>query len=89
MKLIDTFVITEVANDFVAIPTGAAADMFHGILRLNATGADIVRGLQEGLTVEEIAQKLVEDYDGVDLPSAKKCTEDMIEKLRAAGLVTG
>lgn len=88
MKLIEEMVITELADDFIAVPTGDAAEKFHGVIRLNSTGADIVRGLQEGLSVDEIAEKLVADYDGVDLDTARKCTLEMIEKLRDAGVVT-
>ena len=88
MKLLDYIFVTKLGNEFVAVPTGAAAAVFHGVIRLNVTGKDIFQGLIDGLSVEEIAAKLVEDYDGVDLATAKKCTEDMIEKLRGAGLVT-
>ena len=88
MKLTYDMIITEIGDDYAAVPTGAAADAFHGIIRLNETGRDIWNGIAEGLSEEEIAERLVELYDGVDKDTARACTEETVKKLRAAGFVT-
>lgn len=65
MKIKEGFVLREVAGQAVVIATGEASKTFHGMVKLNGTGADIWRGIEEGLSEREIADKLVAEY-GVD-----------------------
>ena len=44
MKIKKGFVIQEVAGQWVAVATGAAAKEFTGIVKLNATAAHVSRG---------------------------------------------
>lgn len=87
MKLISGMTVTEVAGEYIAVPVGAAAEQFKGIVRLNGTALDIWKGLEEGKSEDEIAQLLVDSYEGVDLPKAKESTHAMIEKLIEGGIL--
>ena len=87
MKVKDGFVLTEVGDDIVAVPTGDAGEEFHGIIRLNDTAAFIWRGVSEGLTAEQIAERMCSEYDGVDIDTALDCTRTMIEKLKSDGIM--
>ena len=86
MKIKQGMVLCEVAGSFVAVPTGEALSDFSGVVHLNKTGRDIWNGVANGLSAEEIAAKLVEDYDGVTFEEAKKCTDEIIAKLLSEGL---
>ena len=59
----------------------------YPILRLNESGAIIVRGLVDGLSPEEIELQLIAEYEGVDAVTAKRAVADVIEKLRNEGLL--
>lgn len=87
MKIRDGFVLTEVADDYVAVPTGDAADCFCGIVRLNDSGAAIFSALQKGLDQSQIAQKLVEKYQGLDSEKALASVNAVVNKLREAGIL--
>lgn len=48
MRIKDGFVMRDVAGQAVVIATGEASKDFHGMVKLNETGAVIWRGLEGG-----------------------------------------
>ena len=87
MKIKEGFVLREIAGQTVVIATGEASKTFHGMVKLNGTGRDIWQGLAKGLSQEEIAQGLVDKYDGVDLDKAREDTARLIGKMEEAGFL--
>lgn len=87
MKIKEGFVLTSVADDYIAVPTGATAESFKGIIRLNDTGAVIFRGLQEGLDESQIVKRITDQYDNVDLERARSAVDDIVNKLRESGIL--
>ncbi len=55
------------------------------MLRLNETGKDIVEGLQNGLSNEQIVSRLMEEYE-VDEDTATKSVERIIRQMLDAGI---
>lgn len=86
MKIIEGMVLTPVGNDWVAVPTGEAADALHGVVRLNKTGKVVWDGLAEGLTKEQIVDSLTERFE-VDDETAGAAVEAAMAKLADAGLL--
>ena len=88
MKIKQGFVMRDVAGQAVAIATGEASKSFHGMVKLNDTGAVIWNGIEKGLDEAEIAEQLVARYD-VEVGQALKDVESFIARMRDAGLVEG
>lgn len=86
MRIKQGFVLREVAGRAVVIATGEASKAFHGMIKLNATGADIWRGLSEGLTDAQIADRLVERY-GADGEAAAADVAAFVRDAREAGFL--
>ncbi len=86
MKLIGSYVITEVGGERFAVPMGAAADKVQGLLRLNDTGRDILQGLLDGRSEEEIAAGLHETYADVDMDRARGAVRSFMAHLQEKGL---
>ncbi len=63
MHIKQGFVMREVAGQYVAIATGEASKTFHGMVKLNATGAFIWQGLEKGQDAAAIAQDLASTYE--------------------------
>lgn len=82
------FVMRDVAGQAVAIATGEASKSFHGMVKLNDTGAVIWNGIEKGLDEAEIAEQLAASYD-VEVGQALKDVESFIARMRDAGLVEG
>ena len=88
MKLKNTYVLTEIGNDTVAVPVSESAESSRRVIRLNKTAAEIWRGIEQEKSFEEIAAGLVEKYDGVDQASAMEHIKNTVNKLIEAGIVT-
>lgn len=87
MKISKDWVLTELAGGYVAVPVGENTKNFNGIIKLNETGKDIWNALAEGLDENAVAEKLVGEYEGLDLEKALADVEKIVEKLRAEGLI--
>ena len=87
MKLKDGFILSAVGGEWLAAPVGANAAKFHGVIRLNESGAYIWRGLAEGLEPKKIAENMRAEYDGLDAPTAERAVASIVEKLRANGIL--
>lgn len=88
MKIKQGFVMRDVAGQAVAIATGEASKSFHGMVKLDDTGAFIWNGIEKGLDEAEIAGQLAASYD-VEVGQALKDVESFIARMRDAGLVEG
>ena len=86
MRLKGTFTLTGLAGEYVAVPLDGG-DSFHGIVKLNESGAEVFRGLCEGLDQTEIARRLMEKYPGLDAATADKAVNVVIEQLKKSGLL--
>ena len=87
MKLKDGFVLREVMGQTIAVPVGENSKNFHGMIKLNETGADIWRGVADGLSEEEIAKAIVEKYSEVDMEEALSATKNLITQMKDAGIL--
>ena len=88
MKLKNGWMLTDLAGEYVAVPTEESAENFRGVVRLNETGKDVFQGLLDGLTEEQIVEKLLEQYDGVDQQGAEQAVKSVVDRLKKEGLLT-
>ena len=86
MKLKKSFTLTGLGNEFVAVALDGGDD-FHGIVKLNESGAEVFRGMIEGQNVEQLAKRLMDKYDRLDIETANKAVTSVVDQLKAAGLL--
>ena len=70
MKIKGSFVLREVMGQSIAVPVGETSKNFHGMIKLNATGADVWKDIEKGLSKEEIAQRIVDNYEDIETEEA-------------------
>ena len=87
MRLTCELVVTQIGNDFVAVPITSGKDSFRGIVRLNESGAMIVNCLMEGKSIGEIADQILSEYDGVTRETAEKAILSVLNKLKSVGII--
>ena len=63
MKIKDGFILREVAGTFVVISAGNDDLDFKGVITVNEVGALIWRGVEQGMSKEEIVDKILSEYD--------------------------
>ncbi len=86
MKIKKGFVMRKVAGSAVVIATGEASKDFHGMVKLNATGADIWQGIADGLDEKAIAERIVCDYE-IDEETAYEDVKATVNKMKEAGFI--
>ena len=86
MKIRKGFVLREIADSIVVVPTGDLMKEFKGMINLNATGKFIWELLQEEMTIDQVADKLMERY-GIDQEKAKQGAENFAKKLKEANVL--
>jgi Coenzyme PQQ synthesis protein D (PqqD) len=76
------------ASDVIARNLGDAAVLISlnnsRIYELNATGARAWEFISEGITRDQLVEKLQQEFDGDDIPEAVNA---LIDSLRAEGLI--
>ncbi len=82
MKIKDGFVIREAAGCYVIMNLGQELNLGK-MITLNETGAFIWNLVAEGLSQEEIAKKLSEEYN-VEAETAKADVDSFINKMKEA-----
>ena len=85
MKLNPRFLTHVTKGEHYIISTGGTP--FKGIVKNNETAAIIVECLKEETTVSAIADKLLEEYQGVSRSDVERDVNNIIDKLRSIGAI--
>lgn len=87
MKLKNEYTLTGMpADKKIAVPLNGKEN-FHGIIRLNESAEEVFLGLIEGENEDQLIQRLLNKYEGLDRPTAEKDVRAMIQKLKVTGLL--
>ncbi len=86
MKLKPGFVSYTVGGENVVVAAGEMADSFHGMIRLNDTGAFLWQQMQTEFTKGSLVTALLDNYE-VTEGQAEKAAEDFIQVLCDAGVI--
>lgn len=81
MKLKHEFVFQKIGKSYVSVAVGKSANDFHGVIKLNEVGYDIVTLMKEETTEEQMVEKLLEMYDA-DRETITQYVRDVVEYLK-------
>lgn len=86
MKIKQGFVLRQVADATIVVPSGKASLDFNGMITLNETGAFLWSLLENETTVDEMVEAMLADYE-VDEATARTGIERFVAKLDSEGLL--
>lgn len=86
MRVEKDFILREIAGDYIIIPTGKTVLEFNGLITVNEVGVSIWNMLQEDVTLEEIVQGILDEYD-VEESVAKEDVEEFLSTLVDGGIL--
>lgn len=86
MKVEKEFVLREIAGDYIIIPTGKTVLEFNGLITVNEVGVSLWNMLQEEVTLDELVQGILEEYD-VEEDVAREDIQDFLDKLVLDGIL--
>lgn len=87
MRLKYEFIVTEIGDDLVAVPTGEGAEQFHGTIRLNEYAAEVFGLLCEDTTPEAIHLEMQRRYPDTDRDEIGNALAEFFTVLSREGLL--
>lgn len=63
MKKIKEFILREVADEYILIPTGKTTEEFNGMITLSETAAFIYEHIEEAKTFEDLIEMITNEYE--------------------------
>ena len=89
MKLNDNFLIHDTGNGEMLIPVGEETKKFHGVIKLNETGAEIVHLIEnDDLSIDAILNHFYEAYPDENQEVIKEAVISFINKLKEVNAIT-
>ena len=89
MKLNNDFLIHDTGNGEMLIPVGEETKKFHGVIKLNATGSEIVHLLEEeDLSLDALLEHFYNEYPDDDKEVIKTSVAEFINKLKEVNAIT-
>lgn len=87
MKIDKNFVLREIADEYIIIPTGRTALEFNGLITVNEVGMELWKMLQEDVTFDDLLNGILEEYD-VDENAAREDIQEFLDRLVKGGILT-
>ena len=83
MKLNENFLIHQTENGEILIPVGDETKRFHGVVKLNNTGSEIVHLLENNdMSLDEILDHFYNEYPDADKNDIIEGVTSFINKLK-------
>jgi len=86
LRIADGFILREIAESWVVIPTGSNLVEFNGIISLSESGALLWRKLESGATEDDLFVLLADEYDISEL-DAHGDVKEFLSEMKAKGLI--
>lgn len=86
MRIAKEFILRDIAGECVLVPTGATTQEFNGLITMTDTARFIWENLEKVDSLEEMVQKLLEEYE-IDEETAKNDAVAFISELLKVGFI--
>lgn len=86
MKLKYNFAVQKVTDFWAAVPVGADARRYNGVISLNESARDMMELLRDDLTEDELVQRMLGLYD-IDEAQLRQDVHAFVAKLEEAGVL--
>lgn len=86
MQINKEYVLREIAGDYIIIPVGKTVQEFNGMITVNEVGASLWKMLQEEVTLDELVQGVLTEYD-VEEAVARKDIREFLGELVKGGIL--
>lgn len=86
MHVLSGFVVREIADETIAIPSGDAAKSLSGLLALNESGKLLFELLQSEQTEASLVEALLNEFD-IDFATAQADVAEFLDILRSSGVL--
>ena len=89
MKLNENFLIHQTDNGEILIPVNEETKRFHGVVKLNSTGSEIVHLLNEkDMSFEDLLDYFYREYPDASKEDINKGVGEFVDKLKEINAIT-
>lgn len=85
-RLSDDFVIRNILDECIVVPTKNMESDANGFFALNVTGKIIINGIKDGKNTDEIIAQICDEFE-IDFNTASADTELFIEEFKSKGII--
>lgn len=86
MKLVEGVIIEELGDEYVAVATEKASEIFNGMIKLNNTAYYMMNLLFNAINYDDLIDQVKEYYE-IDQELSKKAVDSFLNTLRETGLL--
>lgn len=86
MKIKENFVLRNIADEYIVMPTGSSIAEFDGAVALNEVSAFIFEKLRNPASKEDLVAALLDEYD-VDAETAARDVDALVSKFEKMGII--
>ena len=86
MRINKEFVLREIVGEYIIIPTGSTVLGFNGLITVNEVGIAIWKMLQEEVTVDQLVQGILAEYE-VEEKVAREDVKEFLQTLVEGGIL--
>lgn len=86
MKIIDGFMLREVAGNYIVVAIGSMAKKFNGMIKLNESSAFLWKLLEKGADENDLLSAMMNEYE-IEEDVARADIKEFVEKLTKVGLI--
>lgn len=87
MKKIKEFILREIADEYLLIPTGSTTEEFNGIITLTETAAFIYNHIEEAESFDDLLNMIIKEYE-IDKQTAANDAYQFINHMLMNGMIT-
>ena len=88
MKIKDGFVLRNVVDEYIVMPTGDNIAKFDGAVVLNEVAAFVFENMKNPVSREDLLNAILNEFE-VDEATAAADLDALIEKLKAMDIIEG
>ncbi|MBR2464230.1 MAG: PqqD family protein [Clostridia bacterium] len=86
MKRSKDFIKRKIGTQYVIVAVGAATKKFNGMISVNSTGSFIWDQLEQSMTMDELVNAIVENYE-IDAATATAHATQFVNTLKGVGAI--
>lgn len=86
MKIKEGYMLRSLGGQDIVVTIGEASKAFHGMIKLNASGAFLWKSLENGSTREELEQALTQRYQ-ISKEQAKADVNIFLDTIKETGCI--
>ncbi|MCR5350278.1 MAG: PqqD family protein [Acholeplasmatales bacterium] len=86
MPINNNFILKEIQGDYMILPISDESVEATVIFNTNETGAYIFKKLKEGLSIDELIDEMIKEYEGLTYDVCRADVNEFIDILKKKGI---